>query len=246
MTEVDLNTNPAAWRIAVRAAFVVLGLAAWFGTQAMIGAREPSSTPQELKAAGEALARGDAVLSATGDWHARLWEDRTAAHALLIASSLVIDALGLFLLGWAVFGASLRPFMGLLLLFGLRQISQALVALPAPAGIIWEDPGFPSLLVTYSVANDFFFSGHTALAVYGCVELGRFGGKKLWIPCLAVAVFQALSVLVLRAHYTLDVLAGALAALLAAELSVRIAPPVDRALDRWLLRRDPTTPPHEA
>lgn len=228
------NQRRVSARLAgIRALFVILGLAAWFGTQALIGARRPNSSSAELEAAGAVLVRGDAVLSLTADWHQELKRNQAAAHALLIASSLVIDALGLFLLGWAVFGQSLRPFLGLLLLFGMRQICQALVSLPAPSGIIWEDPGFPSLLVTYSVANDFFYSGHTALAVYGCAELGRFAGKMLWIPCLAVALFQAGTVLVLRAHYTLDVIAGALAALLVALLTTRIAPPVDRALARW-------------
>jgi len=219
--------------IGIRALFVVLGLAAWFATQAMIGARSPGSSPAELSAAGEVLVRGDAVLSWTADWHAALADNQPAAHALLTASSLIIDAIGLFLLSWAVFGRSLRPFLGLLILFGLRQICQAAVSLPAPTGIIWEDPGFPSLLVTYGVANDFFFSGHTALAVYGCVELGRFGGRKLWIPCAVVAVFQAFTVLLLRAHYTLDVFTGAVAALVVAVLAAWLAPPVDRLLARF-------------
>ena len=39
--------------------------------------------------------------------------------------------------------------------------------------MIWHDPGFPSFLVTYHVANDFFFSGHTAIAVFGAIELSR-------------------------------------------------------------------------
>jgi len=48
---------------------------------------------------------------------------------------------------------------------------QAVCALPPPPNMIWHYPGFPSLLVTYHVANDFFFSGHTAIAVFGAIEL---------------------------------------------------------------------------
>ena len=72
-----------------------------------------------------------------------------------------IDAL----LGSWLFGGSVRPFLGLVLLMALRQLVQSLCPLPAP-GMIWHYPGFPSLLVTYRVANDFFFSGHTAIAVF--------------------------------------------------------------------------------
>jgi len=45
------------------------------------------------------------------------------------------------------------------------------------ANMIWHYPGFPSLLVTLC-RNDFFFSGHTAIAVFGamscpdCAEIG--------------------------------------------------------------------------
>jgi len=36
--------------------------------------------------------------------------------------------------------------------------------------MIWRHPGIPSLLVTYDVATDFFFSGHTAIAVLASIE----------------------------------------------------------------------------
>jgi len=43
-----------------------------------------------------------------------------AANALLIVSSALIDAMGLFLLGRWIFAGTVRPFLGLLLLLGLR------------------------------------------------------------------------------------------------------------------------------
>jgi membrane-associated phospholipid phosphatase len=99
-----------------------------------------------------------------------------------------------------------------------RQVMQALCSLPAPPGIIWHDPGFPSLLVTYGVANDFFFSGHTAIAVFGAIELARL--RRAWLTALAVCVvlFEIAAVLVLRAHYTMDVFTGALAAVCVAQI----------------------------
>ena len=45
----------------------------------------------------------------------------------------------------ALFGPDFAPFWGLLGLFAARQACQALVALPAPPGIIWRPPGFPSI-----------------------------------------------------------------------------------------------------
>jgi len=145
-------------------------------------------------------------------WNQSLHEHPRAANFLLILSSAVIDLMGLFLLGRWIFSGTVRPFLGLILLMGLRQISQALCALPAPPGIIWHYPGFPSLLVTYAVANDFFFSGHTAIAVFAGLELARL--QKPWLTALAVlsVVFEVVAVLVLRAHYTMDVITGIFAA----------------------------------
>ncbi|HCV13211.1 MAG TPA: hypothetical protein DGC76_05850 [Candidatus Accumulibacter sp.] len=187
-----------AWRLLA----VVGGLVGWFVTQRLIGERR--------------LADGvmyDQLHRMTASGNAWLHEHPAAARAALIASSLAIDVVTLFVLAYALVGPSFSPFLGLLSLFVLRQLSQALVALPAPAGIIWRDPGFPSLFVTYSVGNDFFFSGHTALAVYGAVQVATLGVPALTVLAVLLAALQMLVVIVLRAHWTLDVLGGLFAAL---------------------------------
>ncbi len=216
----------------LRGLLVVLGLATWFATQSAIQSREVKSSEAEMAAAGEVLLRGDALLEATRGAYDFLTADKRRAFALLIVSSLFIDVLTFFLLGRSIFGPSIRPFLGLLLLFGLRQIVQALCALPAPVGMVWEPPGFPSILVTYEVANDFFFSGHTAIAIYGAIELGRMGGWKTGLIATLLAIFLTASVILVRAHYTMDIYAGAVTALLAAAWAPRLAPPVDRLLAR--------------
>jgi len=108
--------------------------------------------------------------------------------------------------------------------------------------MIWYDPGFPTLLVTYGVATDFFFSGHTGLAVLGAVELVRMGtspqGKRRWLALgIAIAVFEATTVLVLRAHYTMDVFTGAVVARYASMLAARISPSCDRFLGKLSRRQ---------
>jgi hypothetical protein len=204
----------------VRAIVTVLALGAWFGTQALIGARG-------FPAAG----MGDAVHEWTAPLHGWLLEHPRAGNALLIVSSAFIDAFGVFLLGAGIFGRSIRPLVGLLMLFGLRQLCQMLCAFPPPDNMIWHSPGFPSLLVTYGVSNDLFFSGHTAIAVFGATELARIRPRWAWLA-VAVAVFEATTVLVLRAHYTADVFTGAVAALLIAIVAARIAPALDARLAR--------------
>src|SRR5947208_414700 len=194
-------------------------LALWFWTQSLIGAR---TLP------GPAI--GDALHNWTAGLNSYFAENPGAANALLVVSSALIDALGLFLLGRWLFGGSVRPFLGLFLLMTLRQLMQAVCALPPPPHMIWHYPGFPSLLVTYQVAHDFFFSGHTAIAVFGAMELSRLRRNWLTAGAVLLVVFEITTVLVLRAHYTMDVFAGILAALWIAHLTERISPRLDHLL----------------
>ena len=132
----------------------------------------------------------------------------------MITSSLGIDLLGLSVLYLGIFGSSFRPIVGLFLILILRQGSQYLTALPAPEGMIWEDPGVPSLFVTYDVANDLFFSGHTALAVYGGLVLASLGNPILTAAAVVLGLYEIFVVLALRAHWTMDVYAGIVSAVL--------------------------------
>jgi hypothetical protein len=208
--------SQALW--GARAALIVLGLAGWFWSQRLIGQR-----------AWPVGGIGDGIHQWTERQNRWLRAHPGAANGLLIATSALIDALGLSLLASAVFGSSFRPFLGLLLLFVLRQACQGLCALPPPEGMIWRHPGFPSLLVTYGTATDLFFSGHTAIAVYGGIELARLGGVWVWVG-IAVSAIEATTVLVLRAHYTMDVFAAIFTALWAAAAAGLLAPYFDRAL----------------
>ncbi|HIA28617.1 MAG TPA: hypothetical protein EYN79_11000, partial [Planctomycetes bacterium] len=211
-----------------RLIIITIALGLWFLTQSLIGARE---LPAGQAAAGELLSDGDGLFAVTAGLHRALEANPGMADALLIASSLGIDLLALFLIVATIFGSTIRPFLALIILFMLRQICQGLSPLPAPAGMIWHDPGFPSLLVTYGVANDFFFSGHTAIATLGAIEVGRLGGRW-WIVGTLLALFEMATVIALRAHYTMDVYAGAITALLVATLAVTLAPRVDALIAR--------------
>src|SRR5713226_9487145 len=191
-------------------------LALWFWTQSLIGSR-----------IAPASGLGDALHNLTAGLNAYFAQNMRAADALLIVSSALIDALGLFLLGRWLFGGSVRPFLGMFLLMALRQLMQAICALPPPPNMIWHYPGFPSLLVTYHVANDFFFSGHTAIAVFGAMEISRWRGSGLKVLAVLIVIFEVATVLVLRAHYTMDVFTGIVAALSIARLSERTAPRLD-------------------
>jgi PAP2 superfamily protein len=203
----------------LRLVLTAVVLALWFWTQSLIGARTPP-----------AAGLGDTLHNLTSGLNSYFSHNSVAANGLLIVSSAFIDGLGLFLLGRWLFGGSIRPFLGLFLLMALRQLMQAICSLPPPPGMIWHYPGFPSLLVTYHVANDFFFSGHTAIAVFGAIELSRLQKNWLTVAAVLLAVFEIVTVLILRAHYTMDVFTGIVAALWIAPLVERVSPRLDQLL----------------
>jgi PAP2 superfamily C-terminal len=208
---------PRNWRRLIRRiALTAIALVIWFWTQSLLAKRA-------LPASGI----GDALHALTAELNSYFYHSPTAANALLILSSALIDGLGVFLLFRWLFGPSVRPFLGLVLLLGLRQIMQALCALPAPPNMIWHYPGFPSALVTYNVGNDFFFSGHTAIAVFGGIELARLGKRWLTIMAVGIVFFEIATVLILRAHYTMDVFTGLLAALCVARICTIVSPRID-------------------
>lgn len=212
-----LTPRALAFRLAVTAAALVV----WFWTQSLIGARS-------LPAAGI----GDGMHTLTAPLNQYLQAHSSAADALLIVSSAIIDLLGIYLLASWILGPTVRPFLGLVIVLGLRQLMQGLVALPAPPNAIWHYPGFPSLLVTYGVANDYFFSGHTAIAVLGATELARLGRRWLTALGAVVVMFEIATVLILRAHYTMDVFTGMMTALCVSWFAERTAPQIDRILDK--------------
>jgi hypothetical protein len=194
--------------IALRLLVIGGGLGAWFVTQRLI-----SSRPADKPGIDDQLHR---LTRGANDW---LRRNPRAANVLLICSSLGVDAIALFVLGYAILGTSFTPFWGLLCLFAMRQACHAIIVLPAPPGIIWRDPGFPSLFVTNTVGNDFFFSGHTALAVYGAIQLATLGIPMLTGLGILTAILQMVLVIILLAHWTLNVVAGLFAAVMVGALS---------------------------
>jgi hypothetical protein len=210
--------------ILIRVAIVVSSLGLWFWTQALLSKR--ISAPS----AGGTIGDGIHRLTATLNRH--LLEHPRHANALLISSSLVIDAVGIWMLATSILGPTIQPFLGLMMLFALRQICQAFCALPPPQGMIWRNPGVPALLVTYGTSEDLFFSGHTAMAVFGALCLGSAFGPIGVAAGVFIALFEISAVLLLRAHYTMDVFAGAMAALYIYHLASQLAPSVDHFIAR--------------
>src|SRR2546423_12123261 len=202
--------------ISFRVLLILVGVGLWYWTQKLI------SRKVDLGAGV-----GDRLHDLTTPLHAWFTRNPGATNVTLIVTSALIDAIGIFLLGSAILGSSLRPFIALFILFGLRQICQSISTMPKPTGVIWRHPGFPSLLVTYDVSNDFFFSGHTAVAVLGALELAYHGPPVAAVVVAGIALVEASGVVIFCGPSTAGGFPAAFSALGAGIIAHDGSPPND-------------------
>lgn len=188
----------------IRVLITIVAMVFWYLTQYLLGKR---------KVKDDGVIH-DVLLSITGPLNARLHQAPRVANFLLISSSIFIDLIGVYIIYWSLVGPSFKPMMSLFFIFFLRQFNQFTTALPMPKGIIWRNPGFPSLFVTYGVSTDLFFSGHTALATLGTLVMFEIGNPFINLIAALVLVYEVIVVLILRAHYTMDVFTGGVTAYL--------------------------------
>ena len=73
------------------------------------------------------------------------------------------------------------------------------------------------------MANDFFFSGHTAIAVLGAIEVAKVAPWWMALAAAVIAFLEGTTVLILRAHYTMDLLTAIVAAFSAAGLAASLS-----------------------
>jgi hypothetical protein len=159
------------------------------------------------------------------------------ANVVLAMSSFEVDLAGISLVVFFFTRRQSRPLLTLWLILILRQICQATISVPAPEGMIWHYPGFPSLIVTYGTSTDFFFSGHMALATGVASEMTAQGAPR-WKQAMAWGLvgLQALVILSMRFHYFTDVVTGCFAAVVASRLAEALSQRIDERFAPWAMR----------
>ena len=139
--------------LAIRVFVTAADLAVWFWTQSLIGARGLVLVVSQPARSEISCTQPRVLRISTAPVHGK------SAADCKFGSHQSAGALSLVAMGIQKGKRAARPFLGLVIVLGLRQITQALVSLPALPNAIWHYPGFPSLRVTYGVANDYFYSG---------------------------------------------------------------------------------------
>lgn len=176
------------------------------------------------------------ILDRIFEWTAAINEffhqNPKAANFVLATTSFWYDFCILFIMARSIYKRSIHPYFSIVLFFLCRQSMQLLVSLPIPEGLIWHDPGFPTLFIFYGISNDLYFSAHTGVSLLAAIELYRIG--KPWTKALGIASFtyMILGVILLRFHYTMDVYTAVLTVFLTTYLSRKWGPSVEGYLKR--------------
>jgi len=165
----------------------------------------------------------------TASWNAYILEHTELATAIMIVSSLLVDLSVAYLGVVSFFSKGWRTGVAAAIVILLRQICQFTIEFPIPEGIYFQDPGFPSVFVTYDVKTDFFFSGHTSLMVVCALDIIR-RNRNIFLTLLmaALCIFQMGVVLVFRFHYIPDVITALFAAFASTYLGGKIGAQLDR------------------
>jgi len=77
---------------------------------------------------------------------------------------------------------------------------------------MYDYPGFPSLFISYSKFNDFFYSGHCGLPVLCALEAVKTKNKFILVFAILNMCSVGLVLIVTRGHYTIDIISGIIVA----------------------------------
>jgi len=178
----------------------------------------------------------DALFVFTSDLNAHFADNEFQRHLLLIFSSALIDFQVLCLaFRYVVSGKSWRTPIALFSFYLIRALVQGLFIMKFPEGYLWDDPGVFSLAVSYHRTPDFFFSGHLGFTIICACENQGLKRPRLALLSLITAVVEACVMVVLRGHYTIDLIAGVVFGHYCWILSGVASKPLDKKMKGLLL-----------
>lgn len=122
---------------------------------------------------------------------------------------------------FAFYFKSWRMGFSLVFCYSIRMCIQQIYLMKIPDDSLFEYPGFPSLVVPYYSTSDYFFSGHVSLPIIIAHEFWVDGGKYRFIAYFEylTAIFEAVMMIFVRGHYSIDLYAGIIFSLLSCKIT---------------------------
>lgn len=153
----------------------------------------------------------DAGFDLTNGINVYFRDNAEVKNFVIILSSFFLDVNLLFFLTiYGLYGDSWKPVIFFACFYIIRAILQGSTILGFPEGFVWGFPGIYSLAITYVRSSDFFYSGHVGVMLF----LGMFfydkGYLKLFYYSIFCCLFEGCVMVLVRCHYSIDIIGGIL------------------------------------
>lgn len=102
--------------------------------------------------------------------------------------------------------------LNFLLFYGIRGILLNLFEFNILENYVFGNPPFYSIITPWGRAADFFYSGHTGCALILSLFILEYGHVKLFYFGLVITFIQGYVMMILKAHYSIDIIVGFIAA----------------------------------
>ena len=151
---------------------------------------------------------------------------------ILILSGVIMDIyFFLFYLFFLKYGKSWQPVIAIGLFYFVRGfIIQRMILFSFYDTYIFSFPGFPSFTVPYYRSADFFFSGHAGVLILIGLYLRDNKQNFFFIVSFLLAIYEGFCLMLLRAHYVIDIIFGVIAGHYFYHISCHITLLLDRIL----------------
>lgn len=82
--------------------------------------------------------------------------------------------------------------------------------LKTPDNSLWLNPGIPSIIMSYTISNSYFFSGPIGLINIVALEFKKINYHYIYFLCVFLIIFETLILLASRGNYIIDILTAIL------------------------------------
>ena len=151
----------------------------------------------------------DSVLEASQFINDKLNTDPILLRLLQVTSSMIVDFAEItVMITYIVKGTHVTFPLQLIFFYVGRGIVQGIFLFGHPQGVIWTDPGVPSLAVPYGIFSDYYFSGHCGFLTMMILENYKLGNRKLAAGISVFLPYLAFVLVATRVHYSIDIIVG--------------------------------------
>lgn len=175
------------------------------------------------------------TLDLLGDITRYLSQNWNLRNLLMISASNFLDIFFVsFLCVFVNKGNSWKPILHLVMFYGVRNaLVQSMILLEFYDTYIFGDPEFPTILVPFVRAPDFFYSGHAGCAIIIGMQLRDMGYKEMMYVGVLMSFYEGFVLTVTRGHYSMDIVFGMMMAHYIYFYSTKLGDYLDNYVPVW-------------